>query len=76
LRPLSDGQASQPLTTVESPTYTSDPVFSHSVPDAQTQSATAAIFAEVNTNSHPTPVRWQRSRQTKSPAKYEQYQLY
>ncbi|KAF6027430.1 hypothetical protein EB796_014263 [Bugula neritina] len=76
LRPLSDVQASQPLTTVEIPTDTNDPVFSHSVPDALTQSAAAAIPTEMNTNPDPAPVKWQRSRQTRTPAKYEQYKLY
>ncbi|KAF6033611.1 hypothetical protein EB796_008079 [Bugula neritina] len=76
LRPVSDVQASQPLTTVEIQTDTNDPVVSHSVPDAPTQSAAAAIPTDVNTNPDPAPVKWQRSRQTKTEAKYEQYELY
>jgi len=69
-------EASQPSTTVKRPTDTNDPVFSHSVPDAPTQSAAAAIPTEVNTNPDPAPVKWQQSRQTKTVAKYEQYELY
>jgi len=73
LCPLSDVEASQPLSTIKRPTDTKDPVSSHCVQDEQTQSdMTAAILTEVNTNLDPAPVRWQWSRQTK----YEQYELY
>jgi len=77
LFPLSDVQASQPLTTVERPTDTNDPVFSHSVPDAQTQSSAVAIPAEVNTNPDPAPVRWQKPQLNMNNMNYtrELYQI-